>query len=107
MMTIDDYRRWLESFRQIGLPAICLDTSARILAIVHSLGNNAQITHCPQLIADLDYIRKVYNVDGGEVPSAQIVKPLQHYITDIEESDTLPKWCDRLFKQRYGIQLYK
>lgn len=107
MMTIDDYRRWLESFRQIGFPAISTDTSARILAIVHSLGNNEQMVLCPQLRADLDYIRKVYHIDGGEIPSAEIIEPLKRYITDIEESETLPKWAEMLFKQRYGIKIYK
>lgn len=47
MMTIDDYKRWLESFRQIGIPAISIDTSARILAVVYSLGNNEQMVLCP------------------------------------------------------------
>lgn len=47
MMTIDDYKRWLESFRQIGIPAISTDTSARILAVVYSLGNNEQMVLCP------------------------------------------------------------
>lgn len=107
MMTIDDYKRWLESFRQLGLPAIGTDTSARILAVVHSLGNNEQMALCPKLRADLRYIQDVFGIDGGEIPKAEIVGPLREYINEIENSDTVPEWAEKLFKERYGIEIYK
>lgn len=107
MMTIEDYKRWLESFRQLGLPAISTDTSARILAIVHSLGNNEQMVLCPQLRADLEYMQKVFGINGGETPKAEIIEPIKHYICEIENSDTLPIWAGKLFKERYGIKIYK
>lgn len=106
-MTIDDYKRWLESFRQIGFHAISVDTSAKILATVHSLGNNEQMVLCPQLRADLEYMRKVFGIDGGETPKAEIIEPLKRYIREIEDSDTIPEWADKLFKERYGIKIYK
>lgn len=107
MLTIDDYKRWLESFRQLGLPAISTDTSAKILAVVHSLGNNEQMTLCPRLRADLAYIQSEFGIAGGEVPKVEIVKPLKHYINDIEGSETVPQWAARLFVDRYGIKIYK
>lgn len=107
MMTIDDYRRWLESFRQLGLPAISVDTSAKVLAAVHSLGNNEQMVLSPQLRADLEYMQKVFGIDGGETPKPEIIEPLKHYIDEIENSDTVPGWAEKLFKERYGIKIYK
>lgn len=106
-MTIDDYKRWLESFRQLGLPAIGTDTSARILAVVHSLGNNEQMALCPKLRADLRYIQDVYGIDGCETPKAEIVGPLREYINKLETSDTVPEWAKKLFQGRYGITIFK
>lgn len=107
MLSIDDYKRWLESFRQIGLPAISVDTSAKVLATVHSLGNNEQMVLSPQLRADLEYMQKVFGIDGGETPAPEIIEPLKHYIKEIENSDTVPEWAEKLFKERYGIKIYK
>ena len=107
MLTIDDYTRWLDSFRQVGIPAISTDTSARVLATVHSLGNNEQMALCPQLRADLEYIQKVFGIDGGETPDSRIIGPLKRYIREIEESEDCPKWAEKLFKDRYGIKIYK
>lgn len=106
-MTIDDYRRWLESFRQLGLSAISTDTSARILAVAHSLGNNEVMVLCPQLRADLDYMQKRFGIDEGETPKAEIIAPLKRYINELESSETVPEWADKLFKERYGIKIYK
>lgn len=107
MMTIDDYKRWLESFRQMGLPAISTDTSARILATVHSLGSNEQMALCPKLRADLYYIKAVFHIDGGEVPAVEIIEPIKRYIDEIESSEAVPQWAEKLFKERYGIKIYK
>lgn len=107
MLTIDDYKQWLDSFFQLGLPAISVETSARVLAVVCTLGNNEQMDHCPQLMADIEYMRKAYHLNGGEVPEVSIVKPLQKYIAEIEDSGELPEWAEELFKQRYGVKIYK
>lgn len=107
MMTIDDYKRWLDTFRAAGLPAISTDTSARILAVVHSLGNNENMVLCPKLRADLDYMQNVFGIQGGETPSLEIVSPLKEYINELEAATDVPKWADKLFQDRYGIKLYK
>lgn len=107
MLTIDDYKRWLESFLQIGFPAISTDTSARILATVHSLGNNERMVLCPKLRADLEYLQKVYGIDGGETPKAEIIRPLKQYISELETCEAVPHWAEKLFMERYGIKIYK
>ena len=106
MLTIDDYKKWLTSFEALGLPVISTDTSARILATVHSLGNNEQMALCPKLRADLEYIQRVYGIDGGEVPDPEIIQPIREYIAELEKATEVPKWAERLFKERYGIKLY-
>lgn len=107
MMTIDDYRCWFQSFEQLGMPGILVDTAARILAAVHSLGNNEQMSHCPQLRVELEHIRKMYGINGGEIPDARIVELIKRYIDEIESSEEIPRWVEKLFKDRYGIKLYK
>lgn len=106
-MTVDDYKRWLESFRQVGFPGISTDTSARILAVVHSLGNNERMVMSPKLRADLDYIQDVFHIKGGETPKPEIIGPLKSYISELEECDTVPMWAEKLFMDRYSIKIYK
>lgn len=107
MLTIDDYRRWLHDCLTMGIPALSLDTSAQILAVIHSLGNNEQMTHSPQFLAEVDYIRTRFHIDGGETPDSEIVPLIKEYIGLIEESDHVPRWAEKIFRERYGIKLYR
>lgn len=106
MLTIDDYKRWLHDCLTIGMPAISLDTSARILAIVCVLGNNENMVMSPKCRADLEYIQKRFGIDGGETPDRDIIAPLKEYISELEKSKEVPQWADKIFKERYGIKLY-
>lgn len=106
-MNANDYRRWLESARKAGIPAISMDTSARVLAVVHSLGNNERMVMSPKLRADLDYIQKVFQINGGETPASEIIGPLKRYICELEGCDTVPQWAEKLFMDRYGIKIYR
>ncbi len=106
MLTIDDYRRWLQDCLTMGIPAISTDTSARILAVVHTLGNNENIVMSPKCKADLEYIQKRFGIAGGEVPGSEIIEPLKEYIAELEKATEVPKWAERIFKERYGIKLY-
>lgn len=106
MLTPDDYKRWLRDCLTMGIPAITLDTSARILAIVCVLGNNEQIVMSPQCILDLEYLQERFHIKGGESPNPAIIQPLKKYIAELERADKLPKWAKTLFKERYGIKLY-
>lgn len=106
-MTIEDYKQWLASFEALGLPAIDTDTCARILAVVYTLGNNEQIDYCPQCMADIAYMRRRFHLNGGEIPDSEIVEPFQCYVHEIETTDNIPEWAERLFKKRYGVKIYK
>lgn len=106
MLTIDDYKRWLHNCLTIGIPALSLETSAKILACVCVLGNNENMVMSPKCRADLEYIQKRYGIDGGEIPDLEIISPLKEYITELEQATEVPEWAAKLFKGRYGIKLY-
>lgn len=106
MLTIDDYKRWLHDCMTVGIPAISLDTSARILAVVCVLGNNENMVMSSKCRADLEYIQKRFGIDGGEVPDKEIIAPLKEYISELEKADEVPLWAEKIFKERYGIKLY-
>ena len=106
---IDDYKRLLTSCLQVGLPILSLDTCARVAAIVHS-SNSEMVTHCPKLLADLDYIQKRFRIEGSEVPDAAFVVELQSYVQEIKESfektKAAPQWCNDFCQERYGVKLF-
>lgn len=106
MLTIEDYKNWLHDCLTIGIPALSLDTSARILACVCVLGNNENIVMSPQCKADLEYIQSRFGINGGEIPDSDIINPLKEYITELEKAKEVPKWAEKIFKERYGIKLY-
>lgn len=106
MMTIDDYKAWLRDCLTIGIPALSLDTSARILAVVCVLGNNENMALSPKCRAELEYIQKRFGIDGGETPDSDIIDPLKQYISELEKATEVPKWAEKIFKERYGIKLF-
>ena len=106
MLTIDDYKRWLHDCLTMEIPAISLDTCARILAIICVLGNNENIVMSPKCKADLEYIQKRFGIDGGETPDSEIVPPLKEYVSELEKAKEVPQWALKIFKDRYGIKLY-
>lgn len=38
------YRQWLESCKQMGIPAISTDMAARLMAVLYEYGNNEGLT---------------------------------------------------------------
>lgn len=106
MLTIDDYKRWLHDCLTTDIPALSLDTSARILACVCVLGNNENIVMSPKCRAELEYIQKRFGINGGEVPDSEIIEPLKGYIAELENATEVPMWAEKIFKERYGIKLY-
>lgn len=106
MLTIDDYKRWLASFEALGLPAISLDTCARVLAVTCVLGNNEYMVLNKKFRAEVEYMQRRFGIDGGETPKPEIVKPLRRYMRELEQAKELPKWAEQLFKERYDMKLY-
>ena len=113
------YHDWLEAFAAIGTPAIGRDTAARILAVTYVHGNNEALVYNSKYLQDIHHIEKMYHVEVGESPDADLVMLIKHYVSELEqyreehdtgESDAVfknkaPEWAHKLFKEKYGIKL--
>lgn len=101
----DLYKDWLGAFAAIGTPAISRDTAARMLAVVCVLGNNEAMVYCKKFTTEIDHIKQMYHIDGGEKPDAEIVPLIQQYVKELEQSKEIPEWAHKLFNERFGIKL--
>ena len=112
---------WNKTCLQAGIPALSMDTSARILAVIYVHGNNEEMTHNTTFLADVKYIQKRFGISGGRTPDADFSMALKEYIKELEDferehkDDTpengvafkahVPQWAVLLFKERYNIKL--
>ena len=111
---------WNNACLQTDIPAISLDTSARILAVLHvEEGGITAVTHSPKLRADLEYIQKRFGISGGKTPDAAFVKRFRHYVHEIEahqkrsrgnaalssEEQAWPEWARSLYMDSYNVKL--
>lgn len=115
------YKDWLGAFASIDTPAISCDTAARILAVVYVHGNNEAFVYNKKFLSDVEHIKQMYHVDGGESPDARIVMLIKQYTKELEdyyqqhkddkvEGDAIfhnhaPEWAKKLFIERYGVKL--
>lgn len=121
MMEGNSFRSaWNEACLQAGLPAISLDTSARIMAVLHvESGCTTAVTFSPKLCADLKYIQMRFGISGGKTPDAAFVKRFRHYVHEIEahqkrsrgnaalstEERAWPEWARSLYMDAYNVKL--
>ena len=111
---------WNNACLQTDIPAISLDTSARILAVLHvESGCTTAVTFSPKLRADLGYIQKRFGISGGKTPDAAFVKRFRHYVHEIEahqkrsrgnavlssEERAWPEWARSLYQDSYNVKL--
>lgn len=111
---------WNNACLQTDIPAISLDTSARILAVLHvESGCTTAVAHSPKLRADLEYIQKRFGISGGKTPNAAFVKRFRHYVHEIEahqkrsrgnavlstEERAWPEWARSLYQDSYNVKL--
>ena len=117
----DLYKDWLGAFAAIGSPAVSRDTAARILAVVYVHGNNEAMVYSKKLRLELDHIKQMYHVDGGESPDRDIVVLIKQYVKELEDfheehkndkNDTgvifhnhAPEWAGQMFMERYSVKL--
>lgn len=114
------YQQWLETCRQADIPAITLDTAARILAIVYLCSNNENFTYNAKLKADVDYICKRWHIEGGESVSDEIHPLICQYSEEIEtfmennprnfdkpREVIYPQWCEDLIFARYKFHIFQ
>lgn len=111
---------WNNACLQTDIPAISLDTSARILAVLHvEEGGITAVTHSPKLRADLKYIQERFGFMGGSTPNAALVQPFIRYVHEIEMHQRLsagrtdltpaerawPEWARSLYRENYNVEL--
>ena len=111
---------WNEACLQCGLPAISLDTSARIMAVLHvESGCTTAVTHSPKLRADLKYIQRRFGIEGGATPDAAFVRSFRRYVSEIKAhqrqskgrtaltlaEQAWPEWARQLYMDHYNVNL--
>lgn len=106
----------------LGIPAISLDTSARIMAVIYVHGENEGLVANHHFNSDRQYIQERFGLQGGETPDPDFVEALQHYVKELKAfeaahsdeyreragslySQPKPQWAHDLFRSRYGIKL--
>lgn len=115
------YRDWLGAFAAIGTPTIGRDTAARILAVTYVHGNNEALVYNSKYLQDIHHIEKIYHVEGGESPDADLVMLIKQYVSELEQyrdehdndpnesgavfQNKAPEWARKLFMEKYGIKL--
>jgi len=114
------YKDWLGAYEAIGIPAISHHAAARILAVTYVHGNNEALVMNKKYLAEVEHIKKMYHVDGGESPDDELVELIQQYVKELEQyrddhdNDSTgeaifrshaPEWAHRLLMDRYGIKI--
>ena len=115
------YRDWLGAFAAIGTPAIGRDTAARILAVTYVHGNNEALVYNDKYLQDIHHIEKMYHVEDGESPDADLVMLIKQYVNELEQyrdehdndpnesgavfQNKAPEWARKLVMEKYGIKL--
>lgn len=115
---MDNFRqRMIELCKSYGMPWMSMDTSAVVMAVLYMHGNNESMVYSSAFVQDCEYIQERFNLCGGEAPDADFVVLVNKYIKEMEDFEKseskkkskkkkiVPKWVERLFKQRYNIEL--
>lgn len=112
---------WNKTCMSANIPAISMDTCARILAVVYVHGNNESFVYNKSFLSDLQYVKERYRLQGGEIPNADFCELVKKYVAKLEsyiedhKSDNcdnsaifkshIPNWAAELFYDRYKIKL--
>lgn len=98
-------KQWNDTCKSAGLKPVTIDTAARIMAVVFEV-DREDITHCPKLLADLEYIQEEYGIDGGKIPHFVFQKLFAKYLNEIEANNCEPtEWAKKLMIENYNIKL--
>ena len=102
-------KQWNESCLAANIPSLSIDTCAMILAAVDDTDENEQFVMNGKFQADIAYIRKRFNINGGEVPSAELCSALKTWRSKIVDSVRMfqkyPNEVTNFFKEYYNIDL--
>ena len=119
---MDNIRKlWNEVCLQADIPAISVDTAARIMAVIYVHGNNEAFVYNKKFLADVDYIKERFQIYGTGVPPIEFVTLTKQYTKELEDyyylhkndktesgaffHNPAPQWAHKLFMERYGIKL--
>lgn len=79
------YRKWLESCKQVNLPAITTDTAARLMAVLYEYGNNEGFTYNQKFLADKEYIQDKFGLREMNTPEPHFHALLKAYIKELQD----------------------
>lgn len=105
-------KQWCDACLSVGIPALSLDTSAQIFAILLEWGNNEAFVLSGHFLADSEYIQTRYRVSGGETPDPDFAEALRYWVYRLR-SDAIhkdgqirpPEWATELMQQMYEIKI--
>lgn len=120
METLKDL--WNNTCLSANIPAITIDTCARLFAIVYIFGNNEAFVYNKSFLSDVEYIKKRFRIDGSEVPDEKFSELLKKYVSELEDytpesgeqhspvngaifKTQVPKWATELLHSRYKIKI--
>lgn len=114
------YREWLDSCRQMNLPAISTDMAARLMAVLHEYGNNEGFTYNRKFLADMEYIQNRFGLREMCTPEPKFHTLLRQYIRELQDyqeahkhepkdeahpyRSLTPDWAPQLLKERYNMK---
>lgn len=108
------YQQWADAFASIGYSHISTDTAAKILAVLSVYGgHNEYFTHSTMLITDVKAAQRMFNLNGGEVPDAEGVSLIKHYIAELnadierhtaDQRECGVEWATKLFREKYKFK---
>ena len=113
--------QWNNACLSLGIPAITLDTCARIMAVVYYYGNNEEMVFNKKFLNDVEYIRKRFQIYGTGTPPTEFADRLRKYVAECEEYEEshkddkmedgvvfrshAPEWAVVLFREKYNIKI--
>jgi len=60
---------WNKTCMSANIPAISMDTCARILAVVYVHGNNESLVYNKSFLSDLQYIKEKFEARSSQAPN--------------------------------------
>lgn len=112
---------WNDTCLSAGIPAISLDTAARLLAIVVVHGGSSELfSYSTSLKDDVRYLQDKYNIYGGQIPDTRLVKLMSGYVAELESYEEehwhdkteggvcvikIPEWGRKLILDRYNLKI--
>ena len=101
--------QWNKSCLAANIPSLSTETCAMILAAVEATDENEQFVLNGKFQADIEYICKRFNINGGEVPNAELCSDLKKWRSKIIDSFRMfqkyPNEVTNFFKEYYNIEL--